>query len=129
MECLVFSTIGAGQIDLIDNRNNHVFVRHRQIHVGDGLGLNALCRIDQQQRTLAGRKAPRDLIGKVDVPRRIDQVQGVGVPVTGLVTDRHRMGLDGDPPLTLQIHRIENLVFGLSGRHSASGFEEPVSEG
>ena len=129
MECLVFFHVGAGQIDLIDDRNNHVFVRHREIHVGDGLGLHALRRIDQQQRTLAGRKAARDLVGKVDVPRRVDQMQGIGLPVTGLVTDRHRMGLDGDPPLTLQIHRIENLVLGLSGRDSTSGFEEPVSEG
>ena len=121
--------VGAGQIDLIDDGNNHVFVRHGEIHVGDGLGLNTLCRINQQQRPLASRKAPRDLIGEVDVPRRVDQVQAVGVPVPGLVTDRHRMGLDGNPPLPLQIHRIENLVLGLTGRHSTSGFEEPVSEG
>ena len=39
------------------------------------------------------------------------------------------MGLDRDPAFTLQIHRVENLVFRLSGRDSASGFEEPVSEG
>ena len=39
------------------------------------------------------------------------------------------MSLDRDPPLALQIHRIEDLIFGLSGSDCACGFEEPVSEG
>jgi hypothetical protein len=39
------------------------------------------------------------------------------------------MRLDSNSPLTLQIHGVEDLVLGLSGRDSACGFEEPVSEG
>ena len=50
--------VRTGQIDLIDDRDDHVFVGHREIHVGDRLGLDALRRIDQKQRPLAGRKAP-----------------------------------------------------------------------
>ncbi len=39
------------------------------------------------------------------------------------------MGLDRDATFTLKVHRIEDLLFGLSGRDSARGFQEPVSEG
>ena len=39
------------------------------------------------------------------------------------------MSLDGNAALTLEVHRVEDLLFGLSGRHRASSFEEPVSEG
>ena len=63
-----------------------MMVGHRQVDVGDGLRLNSLCGIDQQERAFAGGKAARDLIGKIDVSRRIDQVQGVGLPVPGLDT-------------------------------------------
>ena len=70
----------------------------------------------------------RDFIGKVDVTRRIDQMQGVRLPILGPVPNRDRMGLDRDPAFPLQVHRVENLVFGFSGRNSTRGFEEPVSE-
>ena len=121
--------VRTGQIDFIDDRNDDMVVRHRQIDIGNGLSLDALCGIDQQERPLASRQASRDFIGKIDVAGRIDQVQGVRLPVFGFVPDRHGMGLDSDSPLTLQIHGVEDLVFGLSGRDCACGFEEPVSEG
>jgi len=85
--------------------------------------------VDDQQGALAGGEAARNLVGEVDVAGSVDQVQGVGVPVLGLVADRHRMGLNRDPSLPFQIHGIQNLVLGLPGRDGASGFEEPVSEG
>ena len=61
--------------------------------------------------------------------RRIDQMQGIRLPILGLITDRDRMGFDRDPAFTLQVHRVENLVFRFSGRDSACDFQEPVSEG
>jgi hypothetical protein len=88
-----------------------------------------LGRIDQQESPLTGRQAARDLIGEVDVPGRIDQMQGVGLPVLRLIPDRHCVGLDRNATFTLKIHRIQNLFFGLAGGDSARGFEKPVSEG
>ena len=74
-------------------------------------------------------KLRENFIGKVDVTRRIDQMQGIRLPILGLIPDRDRVGLDRDPAFTLQVHRVENLVFRFSGRDSARGFQEPVSEG
>lgn len=63
------------------------------------------------------------------MPRRIDQMQRIGLPVLGLVPDRHCMGLDRNATFPFEIHGIEDLIFGLSGSNCASSFEEPVSEG
>ncbi len=121
--------IRACEIDLIDHRNNGQVVRHRQIHIGNRLRLHPLRRVNQQESPLASRKTPRDLVGKVDMPRRIDQMQRIRLPVPGLVPDGHCMGLDRNATLPLEVHGIEDLIFGLSGSDCASSFQEPVSEG
>ena len=77
----------------------------------------------------ARRQTTRHFIGKVDVTGRIDQMQGIGLPILGLIPDRNRVGLDRDPAFTLQVHCVENLVFRFSGRDCASSFQKPVSEG
>ena len=64
-----------------------------------------------KRRAFAGRQTARDFIGKVDVTRRIDQMQGIRLPILGLIPNRDRVGLDRDSAFTLQVHRVENLVF------------------
>jgi hypothetical protein len=39
------------------------------------------------------------------------------------------MRLDRNATFPFKVHGIEDLIFGLSGRDCACGFEEPVSEG
>ena len=77
--------------------------------VGDGLRLDALGGVDQQDRPFAGGQAPRDLVVEVDVAGRVDQVQLVDLAVEGVI-DRDRPGLDGDPALALQVHVVEELL-------------------
>ena len=48
---------------------------------------------------LTRRETARDLIRKVDVTRRIEQVEPVGLAILGLVFHRHRVRLDGDSSL------------------------------
>ena len=52
-----------------------------QVQIGERLGLDALGRIHQQDRALAGRQGARDLVGEVHVPRGIDHVENVLGPV------------------------------------------------
>ena len=40
---------------------------------------------------------------------RVDEVQLVGLAVARLVEDAHRLGLDRDPALALEVHRVEHL--------------------
>ena len=63
------------------------------------------------------------------MPRRIDQMQIVRLPVLGLVPDGHRMGLDRNTTFPFKVHGIEDLLFGLSCSDCTSGFQEPVREG
>ena len=72
--------------------------------VRDGLGLDALGRVDDEDSALAGLERARDLVGEVDVTRRVDQVQLVALP-----GHAHRLGLDRDPALALELHRIQHL--------------------
>ena len=48
-----FVDAGVHEIDLVDHRHDRQVVLHRRVGVGDGLGLDALERIDQQHRPFA----------------------------------------------------------------------------
>jgi hypothetical protein len=86
---------------------------HRQIEVRECLGLYALARIDDEERAFTGRYGARDLVGEVDVARRVDQVQVV-FTVFPVVENTHCLGLDRDSTLALQVHGVEDLVHPLA---------------
>ena len=44
------------------------------------------------------------------MPGRVDQVEDVVPAVPGAVVQPDRVGLDGDAPLSLQVHGVEDLV-------------------
>ena len=50
--------IGRWEVDLIQDRNDLEIVLYRKIDVGECLRLDSLCRIDDQERSLHGSKAP-----------------------------------------------------------------------
>ena len=88
-----------------------------QVQIGERLGLDALGRIHQQDRALAGRQGARDLVGEVDVAGGVDHVEGVGARL-GASAHRpghaHGLRLDGDAALTLDVHAVQVL-----GSHGA----------
>src|SRR5690606_33055375 len=47
----------------------------------------------------------------------------------GGVVDGDRGGLDGDPPLTFQIHVVEELLAGLAVGERAGGLEQAIGQG
>ena len=121
--------LGAGQIDLVQARDQLEAGLDRQVRVGDGLGLDALRGVDDQQRALARRQRPRDLVGEVDVARRVDQVQLVGLAVPpGLVEDADRLGLDRDPALALEVHRVEHLGAHRARIDGVGQLEDPIGQ-
>ncbi|OPZ73152.1 MAG: hypothetical protein BWY83_00249 [bacterium ADurb.Bin478] len=120
--------IDVGQIDLVDDRDDLEVVVDGQVQVGDGLRFNALRGIDDQQCALAGGQAARHLIGEIHVARRVDEVEQIGHAVTGFIFHGDGVHLDGDAPLTLQIHAVQHLVFHLIARHRAGGLQQPVGQ-
>ncbi len=112
------------QVDLVDDRDNFEVGFDGGVRVRDGLRLHALKRVDQQQRTFAGRQAPRDLVVEVDVSRRVDQIQFVRLAFV-LEVNRDRAGLHRDAAFAFDIQIVEDLrlEFSLS---NGSGLQQKL---
>ena len=121
--------LGCRQVDLVEDRDDLVVVVDGLVDIGQGLGLDALGCIDHQDGAFAGGQAAADFIGKVDVPRRVHQIEDVGLAVFGLVVEAHGLGLDGDAALALDIHGIEHLFLHLALGQAAGGLDQPVGQG
>ena len=121
--------IGVRQVDLVDDRNDRQTLLHGQVHIGDGLGLDTLSGIDDEQSSLTGAERTADLVGEVHMSWGVDQVQLVALPILGLVVHRDRMGLDGDATLLFQVHRIQMLCLERPILDSSRRLEQSVRQG
>ena len=117
-----------GQVDLVDHGDDLQILTDRQIHVRDGLGLHALRRVDQQDRPFARAERARHFIREIDMSGRVDQIQFVGVAVFMLVMHPDRMGLDGDAPLALQIHPVQQLLLKIARGNGPGQLQQPVGQ-
>src|SRR5206468_12027871 len=120
--------VGIGEIDLVDHRDDRQALLMREVDVGDRLSLDALGRIDDEERTLASRETARDLVGEVNVAGRVEQVEAVFLAVLRGVTHRNRVRLDRDPAFALKIHRIEELILSLAVMNRAGTLEQTIRQ-
>ena len=126
---LHFLRPGGGQVDLVDDRQYFQPGVRGQEGIGQGLGLHALGSVHHQHRALAGGQGPGDFIAEVHMARGVDEVQVVGLPVVGGIGQLHRPGLDGDAPLPLQVHGVEDLVLHLPAVNGVAFLQQPVGQG
>ena len=120
---------GCGQVDLVEDRHDLVVRVDGLIDIGQRLCLDALGRIDHQERAFDRLHRAGDLIGEIDVAGRVDQVEDIGLAILGGVFDADGVGLDGDAPLALDIHAVEELLLHIPGGHGAGELDQPVSQG
>ncbi len=120
--------VGRGQVDLVQHRHDFEALLERRVAVGDALRLDALRRVDDEQRAFAGRERPRHFVREVHVPRRVDHVQLVGLAVARLVAQRDALRLDRDAALALEVHRVEHLRLHLAVLQAAADLDEAVGE-
>ena len=118
---------GGGQVDLVDHRDDLEPRLDGHVRVGDGLGLHALRRIDQQQHALARGQGPRDFVVEIDVAGRVDQVEHVLLAVERVV-DGRAVGLDGDAHLAFEVHVVEELLAHLALLDGPGGDENAVGQ-
>ena len=123
-----FVRLRARQVDLVDDRNDLEVVLDREIRVGQRLRLDTLRRVDEQQRALARRQRPRDLVREVDVAGRVDQIEDVVLAVVGAVGQPNGVRLDGDAALALEVHAVEDLRLHLARLEGARQFEQAVGQ-
>ena len=101
---------------------------HSLVQVGDGLRLNALGSVYDQQCAFTGGDAPRYLIAEVHMPGSVNQVEFVGLSLVDVV---HLDGMTfyGDALFLLQIHVVQHLVLHISDRQGVGQFQKPVRQG
>ena len=114
-------------IDFVEHRYDFKSVFHSKIEIGYGLGLYALGRVHNQKGSFAGGNGAGDLVGEVHVARSVNEVEGIIVPAV-LVLHLHRMALDCDTLLLLQIHRVQHLILHIPGIQGVGDFEHPVGK-
>ena len=73
------------QIDLVDGRDHLETGIDSEVGIGQRLRLDPLGGIDQQQSAFTCSERAGHLVGEVDVPRRVDQVEVVVMTVGGLI--------------------------------------------
>ena len=100
--------LGGFHIYLVKDRDDLETVVDRQVEVRNGLGLDTLGGIHDQQGPFAGCDRPGDLIGKVHMAGSVDQVEHVRLTFVGIF-HLDSMALDGDSLLLLEVHVIQDL--------------------
>ena len=82
----------AGRSILLITGQDLQVVLQGQVGVGQGLGLHALGGVHHQDGALAGGQGAGDLIVEVHVARGVDEVEGIGLAVLGLIVGWSRPG-------------------------------------
>ena len=116
------------QVDLVEDRHDLVAGVDGVIDVGEGLRLDALRGVDDEQRALAGGEGARHLVGEIDMAGRVHEIEHVGAPVLRRVFEAHGLRLDGDAALALDIHGIEHLLGHLALRQPPGRLDQPVGQ-
>ncbi len=120
--------LGGGQVDLVDDAEDLAAGLDGQVGVGDGLGLDALTGIDNQQSPFARGQRPGDFVVEVDVAGRVDEVEHVGFALVGVVHGDGG-GFDGDAPLAFKIHIVQKLGFHVAFSDRTGSFHDAVGQG
>ena len=115
--------IGLREVDLVRGRDDLETAVDGEVRVRERLRLDPLRRVDDEQRALAGLERARDLVREVDVPGRVDEVELMAAPAHA-----HGLCLDRDPPLALELHRVEELLAHLPRGDGAGQLEDAVGE-
>ena len=121
-----FLHVRTGKVHLVENRHDLQLRVLRKIGVRDRLRLDALRGVDDKKRAFARAHGTADLVGEVNVTGRVQQVEEVGLAVLRLVVHRHRMRLDRNAALALQVHRVQRLLLELALRDGMRQFENAV---
>ncbi len=116
--------LGGRQVDLVERGHDREVGFEGRVAVGEGLGLDPLARVDEEDGALARRHAAGDLVPEVDVAGRVDEVEDVVLPREADV-----LRLDGDAALPLEIHRVQVLGPHVPELHGTAQLEEPIGQG
>ncbi len=117
--------VSSRQIDLVDHRQKLQIIFDGDIDIGDGLGFNPLCRIDDQQCAFGRSKRTTHFIGEVHMTRSVDQVEDILLTIF-FILETNTLRFDRDTTLFFDIHRIHHLRRHLTVRNRPALLDDPV---
>ena len=120
---------GGGQVNFVDDRQHFQTGVNGQVGVCQRLGLYTLGGVHHQHCPFAGGQGTGDFVVEVHMARRVDQVQGVDFPVVGGIVQCNSGGFDGDAPLPLQLHGVQQLFGPGPLIDGVTLFQQPVGQG
>ncbi len=123
-----FRNHGTFHINLVDHRNDLQIVIDGQIEVTDGLCLNTLRRIYQQQGAFACSQCTAHFIAEVNVAGCINQVQYVFLPFVRVI-NLNGVTLNGNALFPLQIHVVQYLVHHVALTNGLGMLQQSVGQG
>ena len=118
--------VGTGQVNFVEDGDHFQIMVDGKVTVRQRLGLHALTGIHNQNGSLTGRQTAADLIRKVHMTRRVNEIKLIFLPVVGSIVHRHGTCFDGNAALTLQIHVIKDLVLHGALIHTVGQFQNTV---
>ena len=124
----MFVRLRRRQVDFVEDGDDGQIMVDGHEEVGQSLGFDALGGVHQKDGSFAGGQGPGHFVGEVHVAGGVDHAQGVFLPIES-PRHPHGLGLDGDPPLLLDLHPVQEAVVHIAGRHDAGKLEDAVGHG
>lgn len=104
-----------GEVDLVEDGDEFEVLLDGEVGVDDGLGLDALGGVDDEEGAFAGFEGAGDFVAEIDVAGRVDEVEHELFAVVD-VFHGDGGGLDGDASFAFEVHGIEEAALWLHGR-------------
>ena len=120
--------VGGGQVDFVQNRHDFHAQINRGVAVRHGLRFHALRCVNDQKRAFAGGQRTGNFVRKVDVSRRVNQVELIHLSVACFVVERGGLRFDGDAALFFDVHGVEHLRTHFAQIQAAAVLDEAVGK-
>ena len=99
------------------------------INVCQGLCLNTLRGIYNQNSAFTGSQAARYLVGKVHMAGSVNKVKLIGLAIRSLVVKPHSFGFNCNASLPLQIHLVHHLFLHVPELDCIGYLQQTVGQG
>jgi hypothetical protein len=111
-------------VELVDERDDRRVAQPAHFHQLDRALLHALGAVDDHQRGVDRRQCAVRVLGKILVPRRVEQIHDPSV-----VRELHDAGRDRDAPLLLEAHPVGGrMARGLASFHGAGELDRAAEQ-
>jgi len=97
--------------------------------IGQGLGLDPLSCINEEQGAFARAEGARDFIAEINMAWGVHQIQFICISILSGIGQADGLAFDGDAALAFDVHIVEHLVFKFANRNLVAELDHAVGQG